>query len=70
MSPPPCDLAQVIASGFADMGYDVDIGPLFSTPEEVVRQALDADVHCIGISSQVYAQRLPVLAQQLPVLAV
>lgn len=44
--------AKVIASGFADLGFDVDIGPLFSTPEEVVRQALDADVHIVGVSSQ------------------
>ena len=44
--------AKVIASGFADLGFDVDIGPLFSTPEEVCQQALDADVHVVGISSQ------------------
>eukprot|EP00871_Galdieria_phlegrea_P001913 jgi/Galph1/2722/GphlegSOOS_G1417.1 len=43
--------AKVIASGFADLGFDVDIGPLFSTPEEVARQAIEADVHCIGVSS-------------------
>ena len=45
--------AKVIASGFADLGYDVDIGPLFQTPEEVAQQAVDADVHVIGVSSQV-----------------
>jgi methylmalonyl-CoA mutase len=44
--------AKVVASGFADLGFDVDIGPLFQTPEEVVQQAMDADVHVIGISSQ------------------
>jgi len=44
--------AKVVASGYADLGFDVDIGPLFSTPEEVVQQALDADVHMIGVSSQ------------------
>jgi len=44
--------AKVIASGFSDMGYDVDVGPLFSTPEEVARQAIDADAHVIGVSSQ------------------
>jgi len=44
--------AKVIASGFADLGFDVDVGPLFSTPEEVARQAIDADVHVIGVSSQ------------------
>ncbi|CAM9711532.1 unnamed protein product [Chrysoparadoxa australica] len=43
---------KVIASGFADLGYDVDVGPLFQTPEEVAHQAVDADVHCIGVSSQ------------------
>ena len=43
---------KVISTGFADMGFDVDIGPLFSTPAEVVRQAIDADVHVIGVSSQ------------------
>lgn len=45
--------AKVIASGFADLGYDVDIGPLFQTPEEAAQQAVDADVHVIGVSSQV-----------------
>jgi methylmalonyl-CoA mutase cobalamin-binding domain/chain len=44
--------AKVIASGFADLGFDVDIGPLFQTPDEVARQALDADVHAVGVSSQ------------------
>mgnify|MGYP002633369480 CR=1 FL=1 len=43
--------AKVIATSFADIGFDVDIGPLFQTPEEVVRQALENDVHLIGISS-------------------
>jgi len=43
--------AKVIASGFSDMGFDCDIGPLFSTPEEVVQQAIDSDVHVVGISS-------------------
>mmetsp|Transcript_31834 Transcript_31834/g.71648 ORF Transcript_31834/g.71648 Transcript_31834/m.71648 type:complete len:763 (-) Transcript_31834:347-2635(-) len=44
--------AKVIASGFADLGFDVDVGPLFQTPSEVARQALDSDVHVVGISSQ------------------
>jgi len=44
--------AKVIASGFSDLGYDVDVGPLFATPEEVAQQAIDSDVHVIGISSQ------------------
>jgi methylmalonyl-CoA mutase len=44
--------AKVIATGFADLGYDVDIGPLFATPAEAARQAIDNDVHVIGVSSQ------------------
>jgi len=44
--------AKVIATGFADIGFDVDIGPLFQTPEEAVREAIENDVHVIGISSQ------------------
>ncbi|MCB9080614.1 MAG: methylmalonyl-CoA mutase [Lewinellaceae bacterium] len=43
--------AKVIASSFADLGFDVDIGPLFQTPEEAARQAAENDVHFIGISS-------------------
>jgi methylmalonyl-CoA mutase len=42
---------KVIASGFADLGFDVDLGPLFATPEEAARQAVDKNVHVIGISS-------------------
>lgn len=42
---------KVIASAFADLGFDVDIGPLFSTPTEVARQAVENDVHIIGVSS-------------------
>jgi methylmalonyl-CoA mutase len=49
--------AKVIASAFADLGFDVDIGPLFQTPDEVVRQAIENDVHVIGISSQVAGHR-------------
>ena len=44
--------ARVIATAFADLGFDVDIGPLFQTPEEAVREAIENDVHVIGISSQ------------------
>ncbi len=44
--------AKVIATAFADLGFDVDIGALFQTPEEVAKDAIDADVHVIGISSQ------------------
>lgn len=43
--------AKVIATGFADLGFDVDIGPLFQTPEEAARQAIENDVHVLGISS-------------------
>ena len=42
---------KVIATAFADLGFDVDIGPLFQTPEEVARQAVEADVHVVGVSS-------------------
>jgi methylmalonyl-CoA mutase len=41
----------VIATAFADLGFDVDIGPLFQTPEEAARQAVENDVHVVGISS-------------------
>ncbi|MGZ5933237.1 MAG: methylmalonyl-CoA mutase [Rhizomicrobium sp.] len=44
--------AKVIATAFADLGFDVDIGALFQTPEEVAKDAIDADVHVIGVSSQ------------------
>ena len=43
--------AKVIATSFADLGFDVDIGSLFSTPSEVARQAVENDVHVIGASS-------------------
>ncbi|NEW56430.1 methylmalonyl-CoA mutase [Nocardia cyriacigeorgica] len=42
---------KVIATAFADLGFDVDVGPLFQTPEEVARQAADNDVHVVGVSS-------------------
>jgi methylmalonyl-CoA mutase len=44
--------AKVIATAFADIGFDVDVGPLFQTPEEAAQDAIDNDVHIIGISSQ------------------
>jgi methylmalonyl-CoA mutase len=44
--------AKVIATAFADLGFDVDIGPLFQTPEEAAREAIENDVHVIGVSSQ------------------
>ncbi len=43
--------AKVVASSFADMGFDVDLGPLFQTPDEVAQQAVDNDVHVIGVST-------------------
>jgi len=42
---------KVIVTAFADLGFDVDVGPLFSTPEEVAQQAVDADVHVVGVNS-------------------
>ncbi|MEQ8319477.1 MAG: methylmalonyl-CoA mutase [Rhodospirillales bacterium] len=44
--------AKVIATAFADIGFDVDVGPLFQTPEEAAREAIENDVHVIGVSSQ------------------
>jgi methylmalonyl-CoA mutase len=44
--------AKIIATAFADIGFDVDIGPLFQTPDEAARQAIENDVHAIGVSSQ------------------
>lgn len=49
--------AKVIASGFSDLGFDVDIGPLFQTPEEAIKQAIENDVHAIGISTQAAAHK-------------
>ena len=43
--------AKVVATAFADLGFDVDLSPMFSTPEEVARQAIENDVHAIGVSS-------------------
>ncbi|MDQ1449942.1 MAG: methylmalonyl-CoA mutase, partial [Actinomycetota bacterium] len=49
--------AKVIATAFADLGFDVDIGPLFQTPEEAAREAIENDVHVVGISSQAAAHK-------------
>jgi methylmalonyl-CoA mutase len=59
--------ARVVASGLADLGFDVDIGPLFQTPEEVARQAIDNDVHAVGVSTLAGAHRtlLPALIEEL-----
>ena len=43
--------AKIISTAFADLGFDVDIGPLFQTPEEVAKQAIENDVHVVGIST-------------------
>jgi methylmalonyl-CoA mutase len=43
--------AKVVATGYADVGFDVDIGPLFQTPEEAAKQAVENDVHILGVSS-------------------
>jgi methylmalonyl-CoA mutase len=59
--------AKVIATGFADMGFDVDIGPLFQTPEEVAMQAVENDVHIVGASSLAAGHKtlIPQLIQEL-----
>jgi len=49
--------AKVIATAFADLGFEVDIGPLFQTPEEAAREALENDVHVVGVSSQAAGHR-------------
>ena len=43
--------AKVVSTGYADVGFDVDIGPLFQTPQEVAKQAVENDVHILGVSS-------------------
>ena len=59
--------AKVIATAFADIGFDVDVGPLFQTPSEAVQDALDNDVHVIGISSQAAGHKTlaPKLVEEL-----
>lgn len=59
--------AKIIATGFADIGFDVDVGPLFQTPEEVARQAIENDVHIVGISSLAAGHKtlIPDLINQL-----
>jgi methylmalonyl-CoA mutase len=59
--------AKVIATAFADLGYDVDVAPLFQTPEEVAQMAVDADVHCVGVSSQAAGHKtlVPALIDEL-----
>ena len=59
--------AKVIATAFADIGFDVDVGPLFQTPAEAAQDAIDNDVHVIGISSQAAGHKTlaPKLVQAL-----
>ncbi|TDQ85457.1 methylmalonyl-CoA mutase [Dongia mobilis] len=59
--------AKIIATAFADLGFDVDVGPLFQTPEEAARQAIENDVHVIGVSSQAAGHKtlVPQLIQAL-----
>ncbi len=59
--------AKVISTAFADLGFDVDIGPLFQTPDEVARQAVENDVHVVGISSLAAGHKtlLPQLVEEL-----
>ncbi|WP_421764418.1 methylmalonyl-CoA mutase [Ekhidna sp.] len=59
--------AKVIATSFADLGFDVDIGPLFQTPEEVAKQAIENDVHLVGASSLAGGHKtlIPELIQEL-----
>jgi methylmalonyl-CoA mutase len=59
--------AKVIATAFADVGFDIDLSPMFSLPEEVVRQAVENDVHVIGVSSQAAAHKtmIPQLINEL-----
>jgi methylmalonyl-CoA mutase len=61
---------KVIATAFADLGFDVDVGPLFSTPAEVARQAVEADVHVIGVSSLAagHLSLVPALREELAAL--
>lgn len=59
--------AKIIATAFADVGFDVDLAPLFSTPEEVAKQAIENDVHVIGVSSQAAGHKtlIPELINEL-----
>ncbi|MEO0572571.1 MAG: methylmalonyl-CoA mutase [Bacteroidota bacterium] len=59
--------AKVVATGYADLGFDVDIGPLFQTPEEVAKQAVENDVHILGVSSLAAGHKtlVPAVIQEL-----
>ena len=62
--------AKVVATGYADLGFDVDIGPLFQTPEEVAKQATENDVHILGVSSLAGGHKtlVPAVIEQLKLL--
>ena len=59
--------AKVIATAFADLGFDVDVGPLFQTPAEAARDAVDNDVHVVGVSTQAAGHKtlVPQLIEEL-----
>mgnify|MGYP000403919146 CR=1 FL=1 len=59
--------AKVIATAFADVGFDIDLSPMFSTPEEVAKQAIENDVHVVGVSSQAAGHKtlVPQLIEEL-----
>ena len=59
--------AKVVATAFADLGFDVDVGPLFQTPEETAKQAVENDVHVVGASSLAGGHKtlLPQLIEEL-----
>ena len=59
--------AKVVATGYADLGFDVDVGPLFQTPEETAKMAVENDVHIIGMSSLAAGHKtlLPQLVEEL-----
>ena len=59
--------AKLIATAFADLGFDVDVGPLFQTPEEAARQAMENDVHAVGVSTQAagHTTLVPALVDEL-----
>ena len=59
--------AKLIATAFSDLGFDVDVGPLFQTPEEAAMQALDNDVHIIGVSTLAAGHKtlVPILMKSL-----
>lgn len=59
--------AKVVATAFADLGYDVDMGPLFQTPEECARQAIENDVHAVGVSTLAAGHKtlVPAIIQEL-----